>query len=783
MELSVNAKAVLEKRYLKKEAGRIGETPEELFRRVAASIAQVEQSAFGASEAEVRELTKTFYELMVTKRFMPNSPTLMNAGRELGQLSACFVLPIDDSMESIFETLKLAALIHKSGGGTGFDFSKIRPQNDQVGSTGGVASGPLSFLKVYNASTEAVKQGGTRRGANMGILRVDHPDILEFIEAKRNRSQIANFNLSIALTDAFMTALEKGEDYILINPHTKQPAGKLAAREVYKKIVLSAWESGEPGVIFIDRMNETNPTPQIGAIESTNPCGEQPLLPYESCNLGSINLAQMVSEEAGKQPEIDWALLQQTVFEAVRFLDDVIEVNRFPIAKIEETTKANRKIGLGVMGWADLLIKMRISYRSETAITLAKNVMGFIDEKSKQASVELGKLRGAFANFPGSIYDKGQPIQLRNATTTTIAPTGTISIICDTSGGIEPIFSLAYTRQIMDNQRLIEVNQTFETLAKQEGFYSKALLEKVAETGSVKDIAEIPTELKEVLLTAHEIEPQWHIRMQAAFQKHVDNAVSKTINFSKEATPDQVAESYLLAYKLGCKGLTVYRDGSIENQPMQKGVTAPGAETVPKEPPISLEAKPTTGSGCGQWGKIIPIKRPKSLTGITDFRQTPEGNLYLTLNFHDENPFELFAQIGKAGSDIAAFTEALARLISLAFRSGVNPEVIAEELMGIGGSRFVGFGPNRVRSVPDAIGQFLSDYIHQSPKPELPLETHADQLELELNNTQNVLNNDLNQQQKTNNKIRFNLCPLCGMYTFAYYEGCAKCIACGHSEC
>ncbi len=774
MELSKNAKAVLERRYLKREDGVPIETPEDLFRRVADSIAGIETEAFGLPAAEMNVLAFTFYEMMVSKKFMPNSPTLMNAGRELGQLSACFVLPIEDSMESIFESLKIAALIHKSGGGTGFSFSNIRPKNDQVGSTGGVASGPLSFIKVYNASTEAVKQGGTRRGANMGILRVDHPDILDFIEAKQTRGEITNFNLSVAITDVFMEALEKDDDYYLINPRTKQPTGKLSAREVFDRIVMLAWESGEPGIVFIDRMNESNPTPKQGAIESTNPCGEQPLLPYESCNLGSLNLAEMV-KETDHQLEFDWDELGSVTHSAVRFLDNVIEANRYPISQIEKVTKGNRKIGLGIMGWADLLFKLKIPYNSEAAIELAQAIMSFIDNESKIASENLAVIRGTFPNYKGSIYDKKGGSKLRNATTTTIAPTGTISIICDTSGGIEPLFSLAFVRQIMDNDRLIEVNTTFETIAKVEGFYSQSLLEQAAELGSVQTLDVIPAEWRQVFVTAHDITPEWHIRMQAAFQQYTDNAVSKTINFAHDATPDQVAEAYRLAYRLGCKGLTVYRDGSIDNQPMQKGLDR--TETLPTH---ELE----THLSYGEWGSIQPIKRPKRLTGVTDARPTPEGNLYLTLNFHDKQPFELFAQIGKAGSDLSAFTEAIARLISLAFRCGIDPQAVADELIGIGGSRFVGFGPNRVRSVPDAIGQFLSEYLMKLQAENNENEVIQPQLELGLVESATSFANLPNPNHKPAiPKTGFNLCPICGMYTFGYFEGCAKCISCGHSEC
>jgi ribonucleoside-diphosphate reductase alpha chain len=774
VEVSTNAKAVLERRYLRKDAGKPRETAEEMLQRVANHIAAIEKTAFGTPEDEWTELVAAFYQIMDQKKFMPNSPTLMNAGIELGQLSACFVLPIEDSMESIFESLKTAALIHKSGGGTGFSFSRIRPKNDQVGSTGGVASGPLSFLKVFNASTEAVKQGGTRRGANMGILRVDHPDIMEFIAAKEVKGEITNFNLSVAITDVFMEALEKGDTYYLINPHTKQPMGKLPARDVFEKIVLSAWAGGEPGVIFIDRMNEFNPTPQIGAIESTNPCGEQPLLAYESCNLGSLNLALMVRKGEDGRYEIDWDELGRVTGLAVRFLDDVIEANRFPIEQIEKVTKSNRKIGLGIMGWADLLMKLRISYQSEEAIKLAEKMMQFIDGESKNASMELAKTRGTFGNFKGSIYDCKNGMKLRNATTTTIAPDRAISIICDTSGGIEPLFSLAFTRQIMDNDRLIEVNHTFEDIAKEEGFYSAELIARIAENGGIHGIEEIPEAWRQVFVTAHDIDPEWHIRMQAAFQKYTDNAVSKTINFPSDATPEQVAAAYHLAYKIGCKGLTVYRDGSLDNQPMQKGIT--------QSPVTTNELTPEAHFSYGEWGHLLPIKRPKSLTGVTDARLTPEGNLYLTLNFHENHPLELFAQIGKAGSDISAFTEAIARLISLTFRCGIEPEAVAEELIGIGGSRFVGFGPNRVRSVPDAIGQFLTEYINKMADSEAKSELIS-QLELGLAAANESAPVHAEPVGGKSGKVSYNLCPVCGMHTFGFVEGCAKCMSCGHSEC
>lgn len=773
MELGENSRIVLERRYLKKIDGKPVETPEDMLRRVAGTIALVESEVYGSPEHVVKDWEEKFFTIMDERKFLPNSPTLMNAGRELQQLAACFVLPIEDSMESIFETLKIAALIHKSGGGTGFSFSRLRPKNDQVGTTGGVASGPLSFLKVYNASTEAVKQGGTRRGANMGILRVDHPDIKEFISAKHGTGEYTNFNLSVAVTDTFMEALAKGESYPLINPRTGAPVEKVSAREIFEMIVESAWASGEPGVIFIDRINEDNPTPALGPIESTNPCGEQPLLPYEACNLGSLNLSLMVRYEEGR-PEIDWNELKRTVHISVRFLDNVIDSSRYPIPKIEVISKGNRKIGLGVMGWAELLIKLGIPYNSNDALTLAEQVMSFIDQESKAASAQLAEERGPFPNFPGSKYDRPGLPPLRNATTTTIAPTGTISIIAGTSGGIEPLFSIAFTRQILDNDRLIEVNPLFASVAKERGFYRPELITALAEKGSLEDFPEIPQDVKEVFVTAHQISPEWHIRMQAAFQKFTDNAVSKTVNFPRKATVEDVAEVYLLAYQLGCKGVTVYRDGSIEDQPMQKGIK--------KEKSTMTAVRPRPLPAGTAWGKIRPIQRPVRLIGITDCKRTPEGNLYLTLNYYNNRPIELFAQIGKAGSDIMAFTEAIARLVSLAFRCGIDPEAVAEQLIGIGGSRSLGFGPQRVRSVPDAIGQFLYDCLKNPRLPEDQSSTVQENL--------NFPDHDEGSAAETSSKeissrssVAFNLCPSCGMYAFAYFEGCAKCLACGYSEC
>ncbi len=591
LKLSINAIKVIEKRYLLKDRdGKVVETPGQMFRRVANYIAQADR--LYDQNADIAKTEEEFYSMMANLEFLPNSPTFTGAGTPVKQLSACFVIPVEDSMEGIFEAVKQTALIHMSGGGTGFSFSRLRPKNSLVMSTKGIASGPLSFMNVFNAATETVKQGGTRRGANMGILKVDHPDIIDFITAKEKQDVLTNFNISVALTDSFMEAVEKNEEYELIAPHTKEVASRINARKVFDLIVTMAWKNGEPGIIFLDRMNRFNPTPMVGAIESTNPCGEVPLLPFESCNLGSINLSIMVVDG-----EIDWERLRDTVHKAVHFLDNVIDVNKYPLKQIDETTKANRKIGLGVMGFADMLIKLGIAYNSEEAIKTAENVIGFILQEGRNASVNLAEKRGSFPNFEKSIW-ADRYSKLRNATITTIAPTGTLSIIANCSSGIEPLFAVSYIRNIMDNTELLEVNPLFKEIAKKKGFYSNNLMKLVAKKGSIQNVAEISDDVKKIFVVAHDISPEWHIMMQGAFQKYVDNSISKTVNFPHDATTKDVEDAYMLAYRLGCKGVTIYRDGSRENQVLN-------IESVHKKPEPKIEqicpeckSKMTITEGC-----------------------------------------------------------------------------------------------------------------------------------------------------------------------------------------
>jgi ribonucleoside-diphosphate reductase alpha chain len=568
IRLSAPAISVLEKRYLKKDArGQVVESPEEMFRRVSGNIAEAER--YYNHRTSIEELSEIFFRNMASLDFLPNSPCLMNAGRELQQLAACFVLPVEDSLDAIFETVKQTALIHQSGGGTGFSFSHLRPKHDTVQSTGGVASGPTSFMKVFNMATEVIKQGGTRRGANMGVLRVDHPDILEFIAIKKNPDEMTNFNLSVGITKEFMEALEKDDEYSLMNPRTKKEAGRQKAREVFEAIVNAAWETGDPGVLFLDRINEANPTPQMGEIESTNPCGEVPLLPYEPCVLGSINLSHMVTERNGKG-EANFEKIRKTVRDAVHFLDNVIDMNQYPLPQIAEMAKGNRKIGLGVMGLAHFFIRLGIPYHSPKALEVARGLMSFIQHQARERSMELAEERGVFPNFLGSIYSRNG-MRLRNATLTTIAPTGTLSLIANCSSGIEPIFAIKYIRRALEGMEFQMTDPLFLEFLEQERFLSRDLVESPSEGANLQELPKVPQQVKELFATAFEIPPVSHIKIQAAFQEYTDNAVSKTINFPRDATKDEVKEAFLLAYREKCKGITIYRSGSKPTQVLACG--------------------------------------------------------------------------------------------------------------------------------------------------------------------------------------------------------------------
>jgi ribonucleoside-diphosphate reductase alpha chain len=768
--LTENALRVLERRYLAKDAeGHIIETPEQLFRRVADAVSLPDKN-YGVTDEQVKQSADEFFQMVANLEFMPNSPTLMNAGRPLGQLSACFVLPVDDSMEEIFETIKHAALIHKSGGGTGFSFSRLRPRNSVVASTSGVASGPVSFMRVFNAATEAVKQGGTRRGANMGILRVDHPDIDEFVSCKDDVTQITNFNISIAVTDEFMQAVKENRHYALINPRTGKEYvvnGEVITKHaptVFNSIIKHAWSTGEPGVIFIDRMNQQAPCPDYEVIEATNPCGEQPLPPYDSCNLGSINLGEMVVDEFPRDydpkqnPEqgVDWDKLARLVKNTVHFLDNIIDANKYPIPEIENQTLKNRRVGLGVMGWADMLVKLRVPYNSEAAFRLGEKLMEFINSEGHIQSSELAKTRGKFPNWEHSRF-AAEGVSMRNATVTTIAPTGTISIIAACSSGIEPYYAVSYVRNVMDNTKLVEVNPLFEKIAKQRGFYSQELMERIALDNSLKNFEEIPADVRDLFVTAADVCPKEHIRMQAVFQRNCDSSVSKTINMDNSATEQDVYDAYWYAYELGCKGVTIYRDGSRPMQVLSTGKTGttpakpeetPQLELIP-EPPKAVATPPAVAPALSGAKRIEA--RPDVLAGITERIRTGYGNLFITINSKDDKPFEVFAQIGKSGWSTMADTEAICRLISLALRASVPVEAIIEQLAGIGGESPLFQNGELIKSIPDAISMVLKKHF----------------------------GNGKHYQRESNYG---DVCPDCGT-KLEHDSGCVTCRGCGYNRC
>ncbi|NLE08315.1 MAG: vitamin B12-dependent ribonucleotide reductase [Dehalococcoidales bacterium] len=745
LDLSENALRVLEKRYLQKDKeGKVIEKPEELFRRVARTIAAAEK-VYDPS-ADTAAIEDEFYRVMTALEFLPNSPTLMNAGRELGQLSACFVLPIEDSMESIFEAVKNTALIHKSGGGTGFSFTRLRPATDRVGSTGGVASGPISFMKAFDAATDVIKQGGMRRGANMAILNVDHPDIMNFITAKSDMTSLTNFNLSVAVTEGFMEAVKNDGEFDLINPRTKEAYKTIKAKELFEKIVDLAWKTGDPGIVFIDRINAANPTPHLGKIESTNPCGEQPLLPYESCNLGSINLSRMV-KVSGDTVSIDFEKLTETIKIAVRFLDNVIDVNKFPLPQIAEMTRSTRKIGLGIMGFADMLIQLGIPYNSEEALHTADELMSFINDEAMKASAALAETRGVFPAFKGSVYDTPKGMKVRNATCTTIAPTGTLSIIAGCSSGIEPLFALSYIHNILDGANMVEVNAFFEKDAREFGFYSEDMMKKLATGTSLHTLKEVPQDIRDVYVTAHDITPEWHVKMQAAFQKSTHNAVSKTVNFAETATRADIAEVYMLAFEEGLKGITIYRDKSRDSQPLSTS-------------PVEKKAEPAVRTG------ISPRERPKVTSATVEEVMTGCGTIYVTVGSDEYGICEVFLTLGKSGGCAAAQLEAIGRLTSISLRAGIDIKSIIKQLRGIRCPSISWSGGKSILSCADAIASVLEKHADDTPKvvPEAPAPAKSTMQALGL--TRNVGGQ----------------CPECGNL-LTYQEGCFVCHGCGYTKC
>jgi len=817
--LSPNALTVLERRYLiKDDAGKPTERPEDLLWRVARTIAAPDRT-YGASAKAVEGLAETFFELMATRVWMPNSPTLMNAGRPLGQLSACFVLPVDDCLSNgqsgIYDTLRAMALVHQSGGGTGFSFSRLRPQNDVVRSTMGVASGPVSFMKLYDASTDVVKQGGTRRGANMGILRVDHPDILEFITCKDDLTQITNFNISVAVTDAFMAALERGASYDLMHPRTGKAVGQLDAGEVFRKIVHGAWKTGEPGVYFIDRANAYNPVPQLGSYEATNPCGEQPLLPYDVCNLGSINVGLFV-----KDGGVDWERLATAVHLCTHFLDNVIDANKYPLPEIDSLAKRIRRIGLGIMGWADLLVRLGIPYSSDEGVALGRKLMQFVDEESKRASEKLAEQRGVFAEWERSIWGpdatcardaQGARVRamrrLRNCNLTTVAPTGTISIIAGCSSGIEPLFAVAFMRN-QAGVLMPDVNEDFVAIARREGWYAEDLLRRIAEAGHIH-FPEVPERWQKVFVTAHDVTPEWHIRMQAAFQEFTDSAISKTCNFPREATEGDVEQIYRFAYRLGCKGVTVYRDASRDMQVLSTGATAtkiqqlatPAGAAAAPEADVQRQLAETLGRIAEVEAELARTRaqlhdveaenlqrrakrsRPDLLSGSTRRIETPLGTMYVTITEDDKGqPFEVFISLGKAGAPLMADVEAIGRLISLGLRSGIPMREIYRQLRGISSDRVVGLGPHKVLSVPDAIGIAIEKWMQEKQGIQQDLLGEPAPPALVARDTMAGLAGELGAREEAKERDFLGACPDCGSQ-LAFAEGCAKCHVCGYSEC
>lgn len=846
--LSANARTVLEKRYLVKDkSGKPVEKPEDMFWRVATVVAEADRR-YGASDGAVQAVAEEFYFLMTQRRFEPNSPTLMNAGRPLGQLSACFVLPVDDSLSNgqsgIYDTLRSMALIHQSGGGTGFGFSRLRSRGAMVRSTTGVASGPVSFMQLYDASTDAVKQGGTRRGANMGILRVDHPDVMEFITCKEDLTKITNFNISVGVTSKFMEAVKADTDYDLFDQSTQKVTGQLRAREVWDKMIMGAWRTGEPGVFFIDEANRYNPVPHLGSYEATNPCGEQPLLPYDVCNLGSVNVGHYVINGV-----MDWDAFKRDIALSTHFLDNIIDVNKYPLPEIDALSKRIRRIGLGVMGFADMLVRLGIPYDSAEGVEMGRKVMEFLDVEAKKESERLARERGPFPEWAQSIFgpdetcardENGQRIRpsqlLRNCNVTTVAPTGTISIIAGCSSGLEPLFAVAFMRN-QAGVMMPDVNEDFVGIAKSEGWYSEELMERIAKTGSVRH-AEVPARWQAVFNTANNISPEYHIRMQAAFQEFCDSAISKTTNFSHAATVDDVRAIYEMAYDMKCKGVTVYRDGSRDNQVLSTGATegaaakredakanAAGGDASKSEKADVAVLKREIGELQGTLAELqneldrtkkalfsaeaesasrrAKRARPDVMRGTTIRKETPLGVMFVNITEDEKGqPFELFLNLGKAGGSAMADAEAIGRLVSLALRSGIPLMEIHRQLRGISSDRAVGLGPNKVLSMPDAVGLALEKWWRdkqgvqqdllaggstapfQSPVSSLqpPSLTPASGVPI----TRPPAGGEQMQPQiefgNGGGEVFMGTCPDCGSQ-LEFAEGCVKCHVCGFSEC
>jgi ribonucleoside-diphosphate reductase alpha chain len=822
--LNGNARTVLEKRYLVKDkAGKPAEAPEDMFWRVATVVADADRR-YGATDERVSDIAAKFYALMTQRRFEPNSPTLMNAGRPLGQLSACFVLPVDDALSNghagIYDTLRSMALIHQSGGGTGFSFSRLRSKGSMVRSTTGVASGPVSFMKLYDASTDAVKQGGTRRGANMGILRVDHPDILDFITCKEDLTQIVNFNISVGVTDVFMKALEADGAYDLVDPVSKRVTGQLRAKDVWDRMLQGAWRTGEPGVFFIDEANRYNPVPHLGAYEATNPCGEQPLLPYDVCNLGSINVGWYVND--GK---VDWDAFAGDIHLSTHFLDNIIDVNKYPLPEIDALAKRIRRIGLGVMGFADALVRLGIPYDSPEGVAFGRKVMAFVDVEGKRESERLAADRGAFPEWAHSIWgpdatcarDAGgariRPMQvLRNCNVTTVAPTGTISIIAGCSSGLEPLFAVAFMRNQAGVQ-MPDVNEDFTAIARREGWYSDALMERIAHEGHIA-FPEVPAKWQRVFVTANAIAPEWHIRMQAAFQEHCDSAISKTTNFAHTATQEDVRAIYELAYKSHCKGVTVYRDGSRDNQVLSTGATEVAKAEREKTGEYRVEVADLHSAITEKDAEIARLTkalfdaetenqqrrqkraRPDTLRSTSIRKETPLGVMFVHITEDDKGqPFEVFINLGKAGGSAMADAEAMGRLMSLALRSGIPLQALHRQLRGVSSDRAVGLGPNKVLSVPDAIGLALEEWMKmkQGVQQELLASgtgTQAAQPEMTIRPESVKVRSSTGALEQAalfdalgkSGEAFIGTCPDCGSQ-MEFAEGCAKCHVCGFSEC